>query len=90
MNEQEFSHIPVLLAESIADLHIRADGIYVDCTLGGAGHSREIARRLNSGLLIAFDQDAEAIAVSAQRLAPYGERVKDVYKRQCHRRRQNS
>lgn len=80
MNEQEFSHIPVLLAESIADLHIRADGIYVDCTLGGAGHSREIARRLNSGLLIAFDQDAEAIAVSAQRLAPYGERVKLVHR----------
>jgi len=54
-------HIPALLDESIAGLNIRPDGIYVDATFGGGGHSKEILKRLNKGKLIAFDQDEDAI-----------------------------
>jgi 16S rRNA (cytosine1402-N4)-methyltransferase len=54
-------HLPVLLPESIEGLQIRSEGIYVDCTFGGGGHSREILKRLGGhGRLFAFDQDAEA------------------------------
>jgi len=53
-------HIPVLLEESLAGLNIRPDGIYVDLTFGGGGHSREILRRMGKGLLIGFDQDPDA------------------------------
>lgn len=80
----EFAHIPVMLRECIEGLAIKGDGIYVDCTLGGAGHSLEIASRLTTGKLIAFDKDADAIAFAKQRLAPYAERVtllKDDFKR---------
>ena len=55
----EFAHVSVLLQESLDGLRIRPDGIYVDGTAGGAGHSREIAKRLTTGRLIAFDQDPE-------------------------------
>lgn len=78
MNEHEpieFSHYSVLLSECIEGLDIKEDGIYVDGTAGGAGHSREIAKRLTTGRLIAIDQDAEAIATATERLAPYGERA---------------
>ena len=54
-------HIPALLKESIDGLNIRPDGIYVDVTFGGGGHSMEILKRLTSGRLIAFDQDDDAI-----------------------------
>ena len=80
----EFAHIPVMLRECIEGLAIKGDGIYVDCTLGGAGHSCEIASRLTTGKLIAFDKDAEAIEFAKQRLAPYADRVtllKDDFKR---------
>ena len=68
----EFSHVPVLLNESIDGLNIQEGGIYVDCTVGGAGHSSEIAKRLSSkGTLIGIDKDATAIKVSGERLAKY-------------------
>ncbi len=71
----DFSHRSVLLDECIEGLKIRPDGIYVDGTAGGAGHSSEIARRLVSGKLIAIDQDESAVAVAADRLSAYGERA---------------
>ena len=54
-------HIPALLDESIRGLNIRPDGIYVDATFGGGGHSREILKNLRKGKLIAFDQDDDAL-----------------------------
>lgn len=69
----EFSHRSVLLAECIAGLNIRADGIYVDGTAGGGGHSFEIASRLTTGKLIAIDRDEAAVAAASERLAPFGE-----------------
>lgn len=57
----EFSHVSVLLNETVASLSVRADGVYVDCTAGGGGHSAEIAKQLESGRLFALDQDPEAI-----------------------------
>ena len=53
-------HKPVLLEECINGLHIKPEGIYVDCTFGGGGHSREILKYLKNGKLIAFDQDSDA------------------------------
>lgn len=68
----DFEHIPVLLNECIEGLNIKPDGIYVDCTLGGAGHSGEIAARLSpQGRLIGIDQDIEAITAAKERLAKY-------------------
>ncbi len=64
----EFRHIPVLLDECIEGLDIKPDGIYVDGTAGGAGHSREIAKRLVTGKLIAIDRDPEAVEVARERL----------------------
>lgn len=74
----EFSHYSVLLSECIENLNIKPDGIYVDGTAGGAGHSSEIAKRLDTGLLISIDQDADAIKVIKERLAPFGDRVRVV------------
>ncbi|WP_211326527.1 16S rRNA (cytosine(1402)-N(4))-methyltransferase RsmH [Paenibacillus flagellatus] len=71
-----FEHVTVLKEESVEALHIRPDGIYVDCTMGGAGHSSLIASKLGpAGRLIAFDQDDAALANGKIMLAPYGERV---------------
>ncbi|MCR5675812.1 MAG: 16S rRNA (cytosine(1402)-N(4))-methyltransferase RsmH [Lachnospiraceae bacterium] len=73
-----FAHIPVLLRETIEALAIRPDGVYLDGTLGGGGHSEEIAKRLDAqagGRLIGIDQDAEAIAAATERLSPYRDRV---------------
>lgn len=64
----EFKHKSVLLEETITNLHIRPDGIYVDGTLGGGGHSLEIAKRLTNGRLIGIDQDADAIEAATERL----------------------
>jgi len=67
-----FHHVTVLLEESVKGLNIRPDGIYVDCTLGGAGHSELIASQLGpSGRLIAFDQDETALANARIKLASY-------------------
>src|SRR5574344_1875271 len=65
----EFKHIPVLLNEVIEGLNINPSGFYLDCTLGGAGHSSEILKRLNKdGILIGFDKDIEAINASSKKL----------------------
>ncbi|AGC69149.1 ribosomal RNA small subunit methyltransferase H [Thermoclostridium stercorarium subsp. stercorarium DSM 8532] len=65
----EFSHEPVLLKECIEGLNIRPNGIYVDCTVGGAGHSAEILKRLGpKGLLIGIDQDREALEAAEEKL----------------------
>lgn len=68
----EFSHVSVMLEESINGLNIKPDGIYVDGTAGGAGHSCEIAKHLNeNGLLIALDRDPDAVIVASERLSVY-------------------
>lgn len=71
----EFSHRSVLLDECIEGLAIRPDGIYVDGTAGGGGHSFAIASKLKEGKLIAIDRDEAAIAAASARLAPLGERA---------------
>lgn len=69
---KEFKHTPVMLDECISGLNIRKDGIYVDMTCGGGGHSVEIAKKLgNSGRLICFDQDGDAIEACKRRLSPF-------------------
>ena len=64
----EFNHISVLLNECIESLNIKPEGIYIDGTAGGAGHSKEIAKRLKGGLLLALDQDPDAVEVATERL----------------------
>lgn len=64
----EFKHISVLLNECIDALNIKPDGIYIDGTVGGAGHSKEIAKRLTTGLLLSLDQDPDAVKVASERL----------------------
>lgn len=72
----EFNHTSVLLAETIDNLNIRPDGIYVDGTLGGGGHACEVLRRLSGrGRLIGIDQDADAIAAAGERLREFSERL---------------
>ena len=72
----EFTHISVLLNKVLEGLNIKPDGIYVDGTLGGAGHSFEIAKRLDAGgRLIGIDRDNNAIAAATKRLEPYKDRV---------------
>lgn len=68
MESTSFHHIPVLFNETIESLGIKPDGIYVDCTAGGGGHSSEILRRLTTGRLIAVDRDPQAISVLTERL----------------------
>ena len=70
-----FAHRPVLLNEAIEGLNIRPDGIYVDGTAGGGGHSYEIAGRLEKGKLFCLDQDGEAVAAVSERLRVFGDRV---------------
>ncbi len=72
----EFSHTSVMLYETVDSLHIKPGGIYVDATLGGAGHSFEICKRLGGqGRLIGIDQDGDAIAAATKRLEPFAEQV---------------
>lgn len=76
----EFHHVSVLLDECIDNLNIKPDGVYVDCTMGGAGHSKEIVKRLSKdGLFIGFDQDINAINTAKKRLSEYSDRVKFVH-----------
>lgn len=71
----EFSHKSVLLTETVDSLNINPNGIYVDGTVGGAGHSTEIAKRLKAGRLIAFDRDPDAVEVATERLKNYNATV---------------
>lgn len=71
----EFNHISVLLNETIESLNIKGDGIYLDGTAGGAGHSLEIAKRLTTGRLIALDQDPDAVKIATERLKGYNATV---------------
>ena len=81
----EFSHKSVLLTESIDALRIRPEGIYVDGTLGGGGHSFEICRRLSDkGRLIGIDQDAQAVLAAGERLKPFAGKVTIVRSNYCH------
>lgn len=75
----EFHHVSVLLNECIEGLNIKENGIYVDGTLGGAGHSSEIVKRLKTGRLIGIDQDTDAINAATKRLEPYKDRVTLVH-----------
>ncbi|WP_227767118.1 16S rRNA (cytosine(1402)-N(4))-methyltransferase RsmH [Zhaonella formicivorans] len=76
----EFHHVPVLLKETLELLAVKPDGIYVDCTLGGGGHSEAILKKLEAkGLLIGIDQDKDAINATSQRLAVYGSKFKAVH-----------
>ena len=75
----EFSHKSVLLDECIENLAIKPDGIYLDGTLGGAGHSFEIAKRLTTGRLIGVDRDTAALEAARERLAPFMDRVTIVH-----------
>ena len=79
----EFHHVSVLLQECIDGLNIRPDGIYVDGTLGGAGHSSQIAARLTTGRLIGIDRDPVALKAAGERLKPFGDRVTLVHSNFC-------
>ena len=72
MHIENFNHVSVLLEECIEGLNINPDGIYIDGTLGGAGHSKEIVKRISkSGLLLGIDRDEEAICVAQERLKEF-------------------
>ena len=79
----EFFHISVLLNECLDGLNIKPDGIYVDGTLGGAGHSSKIAERLTTGRLIGIDRDPIALKAAGERLAPFGDKVTLVHSNFC-------
>ena len=81
----EFKHKSVLLEETIEGLRVKPDGIYVDGTLGGAGHAGEVCRRLSAkGRFIGIDQDQDAIIAAGERLAVYGERVTVIRSNYCY------
>lgn len=69
-----FEHVSVLLKETVDGLNVKPDGIYVDGTLGGGGHSEEILKRLDTGILIGIDQDENALKAATERLKEYGDR----------------
>jgi len=79
----EFHHVSVLLEECLEGLAIKPDGIYVDGTLGGAGHSSQIAKRLTTGRLIGIDRDPVALEAAGKRLEPYKDRVTLVHSNFC-------
>ena len=79
----EFHHVSVLLEECIEGLNIKPDGIYVDGTLGGAGHSSRIAAKLTTGRHIGIDRDPIALKAASERLAPYADRVTLVHSNFC-------
>ena len=79
----DFYHVSVLLEECIDGLNIKPDGIYVDGTLGGAGHSKRIAEKLTTGRLIGIDRDPIALKAAGERLAPFGDRVTLVHSNFC-------
>jgi 16S rRNA (cytosine1402-N4)-methyltransferase len=68
-------HVPVLVSETLEFLSVRPEGIYIDATLGGGGHSEEILKRLESGRLLSLDRDPRALEVAGSRLAGFGEKL---------------
>lgn len=75
----QFAHIPVMPGEVTEGLNIKENGIYLDCTLGGGGHSELILKKLTTGRLIAIDKDKEALAFAKSRLSEYGDKVTFVH-----------
>ena len=71
----QFAHTPVMPTEVIEGLNVKPDGIYLDCTLGGGGHSELILKKLTTGRLIATDKDEDAIAFAKERLKEYGDKI---------------
>lgn len=85
----EFKHTSVLLKETIDNLNIRPDGVYVDGTLGGAGHASEVCKHLSAtGRFFGIDQDEAAIRAAGERLKPFGEKVTIIRSNYCHMVRQ--
>lgn len=82
----EFNHYSVLLAETIEQLHVKPEGIYVDGTLGGGGHAGEVCSRLTDGHFYGIDQDDAAIEAAGKRLAPFGDRVTILRNNYCNMR----
>ena len=80
----EFNHYSVMLAETIEQLHIKPDGIYVDGTLGGAGHASEVCKRLTTGHFYGFDQDDAAIVTATERLKNFGDKVTIIRDNYCN------
>lgn len=80
----EFNHYSVMLTETIENLNIRPDGIYVDGTLGGAGHASEVCKRLAGGHFYGIDQDDAAIAAATKRLEPFGDIVTVIRNNYCN------
>ena len=79
----EFHHVSVLLQECLDGLDIKPDGVYIDGTLGGAGHSSQIAKRLTTGRLIGIDRDPIALKAAGERLSPYKDNVTLVHSNFC-------
>lgn len=75
----QFAHVPVMPGEVTEGLNIKENGIYLDCTLGGGGHSELILKKLTTGRLIAIDKDKEALAFAKSRLSEYGDKVTFVH-----------
>lgn len=82
----EFHHYSVMLTETITELHIKPDGIYVDGTLGGGGHAYEVCRQLEGGHFYGIDQDDAAITAAGERLAPFGDKVTIIRNNYCNAR----
>ena len=79
----EFHHVSVLLDECLDGLNIKPEGTYVDGTLGGAGHSSQIVKRLTTGHHIGIDRDPVALKAAGERLAPFGDKVTLVHSNFC-------
>lgn len=82
----EFNHYSVLLSETVEQLHIKPEGIYVDGTLGGGGHAFEVCKRLTTGHFYGIDQDDAAIAAASERLRCFGDRVTILRNNYCNAR----
>ncbi len=75
INSAEFSHVPVLLNETLDGLDVKPEGVYIDGTCGGGGHSEQIAKRLTAGRLLGIDRDPDAIKAASERLSAYSAKV---------------
>lgn len=82
----DFNHYSVMLAETIEQLHVKADGIYVDGTLGGGGHAFQVCSRLTTGHFYGIDQDDAAIRAASERLAPFADKVTILRNNYCNMR----